>query len=472
MRNWPLKLRLTLWSVLVGGVSLLVFGGVVGIGLQRAVLGHLDSTLRKEAEGVFAHLDERSKPLDWRNGAEVRNFFSRFVSLSSFEVEQPLGMVAYRSGELGAAPLPGGFDGVPYTANIGTAEVARILQLTRGPVKLRVATELSSMNRVLRALGLAYAIFLPATLLLIGIGGSWLSGRALKPVGEIAATVERITVDQLDRRLPPAGTNDEIGHLTSVVNGMIDRIQQSLQQARRFSADASHELKTPLTILRGEIEIALSSGELPPATEKVMLNLLEETGRLVQIVEGLLLLSQADAGKLRMGSDEVDLGALIEDLTDDIEILAAPLATTVEREIAPGVLISGSEQFLRQLMMNLFDNAIKYNVPDGSIRAELGVQGNHAVFTIANTGVEVPPEQRDRIFDRFHRAESSRTRDRAQGGQGLGLSICREIALAHGGALTLEPSEPGWTKFQLTLPLRPTVSGPRIAAEVTAERMP
>ena len=185
-----------------------------------------------------------------------------------------------------------------------------------------------------------------------------------------------------------------------------------------------------------------------------MLNLLEETGRLVQIVEGLLLLSQADAGKLQMGTDEVELGALIEDLGDDIEILAAPLAITVETKIAPGVLITGSEQFLRQLMMNLFDNAIKYNVPNGTIRAQLAAQGNQAVFSIVNTGAEVPPEQRDRIFDRFHRAESSRTRDRAQGGQGLGLSICREIALAHGGVLTLEPSEPGWTKFQLTLPLR------------------
>jgi len=300
---------------------------------------------------------------------------------------------------------------------------------------------------------MTYFIFVPVTLLMIGIGAYWLSGKALQPVGRIAATVERISVSQLDQRLPPSGTNDEIGHLTTVLNGLIDRIQKSFEQARRFSADASHELKTPLTILRGEIEIALGSGDLPPATEKVMLNLLEETGRLVQIVEGLLLLSQADAGKLQIGSAEVDLAALIEDLADDIEILAAPLAVTVEKDIATGVVVAGSEQFLRQLMLNLFDNAIKYNVPDGTIRAKLGVRGGEAVFTIANTGVEVPMEQRDRIFDRFHRVESSRTRERAQGGQGLGLSICREIALAHGGTLSLENAEPGWTKFQLTLPL-------------------
>ena len=464
MKNWPLRFRLTLWSVLVGGVSLLIFGAVVGMGLRQAVLGHLDATLRKDAEAVFEHITELRQPLNWRNEQEVRAFFSRMVSLYSFEVEQPLGVVAYRSPELGAVPMQKGIDDAPYTAHLGDNNLARVLQLTRGPVRIRVAGALSLLNRLQRTYGFAYAIFLPATLLLIGIGASWLSRKALKPVGQIAATVERITADQLDKRLPPATTNDEIGRLTSVLNGMIDRIQQSFEQARRFSADASHELKTPLTILRGEIEIALSSGHLSAATEKIMLNLLEETGRLGQIVDGLLLLSQADAGKLQMGSDEVDLGALIGDLSDDIEILAAPLALTVETKLAPGAIISGSAQFLRQLVTNLFDNAIKYNVPDGTIRAELTVQEAHAIFTIANTGAEVPPEHRDRIFDRFHRAESSRTRERAQGGQGLGLSICREIALAHRGTLTLVPSEPDWTKFQLTLPLRATIPEARIAA--------
>ena len=461
MNSWPLRARLTLWSVLVGGVSLLIFGSVVGLGLRQAALGHLDSTLRKAAEGVFNGLAETTTTLDWRNEPEVRNFFSRFVSLYSFEVEQPLGSVAYRSRELGNSAMPGGIDGIPYTATIGQHDV-RILQITRGPIRLRIADELTSVTRVQRTLAMAYTIFLPATLLLIGFGASRLSRKALKPVGEIASTVERITADQLDKRLPPADTNDEIGRLTSVLNGMIDRIQQSFQQARRFSADASHELKTPLTILRGEIEIALGSGTLPPATEKVMLNLLEETGRLGQIVEGLLLLSQADAGKLRMGSDRVDLGALIDDLADDIEILASPQALTVEKKIGTDAIVFGSAQFLRQLVTNLFDNAIKYNVQDGTIRTELTVRETDAVFTIANTGVEVPPDQRDRIFDRFHRAESSRTRDRAQGGQGLGLSICREIALAHGGTLSLVPSEPGWTKFQLRLPLRPKSSAAKI----------
>lgn len=422
------------------------------------MLGHLDATLRKDAEAVFEHITELPQPLDWRNEQEVRALFNRMVSLYSFEVEQPLGVVAYRSPELGTEPMRTGVDDVPYTTHLGGKDMARILQVTRGPIRLRVAGALSLLHRLQRTYGIAYAIFLPGTLLLIGIGASRLSRKALKPVGQIAATVERITADQLDKRLPPATTHDEIGRLTSVLNGMIDRIQQSFQQARRFSADASHELKTPLTILRGEIEIALSSGDLPPPTEKIMLNLLEETGRLGQIVDGLLLLSQADAGKLQMGSDEVDLGALIEDLSDDIEILAAPLALTVETKLAPGAIISGSAQFLRQLVTNLFDNAIKYNAADGTIRAELILHGAYAVFTIANTGVEVPPEHRYRIFDRFHRAESSRTRDRAQGGQGLGLSICREIALAHRGTLTLEASDPGWTKFQLTLPLRAKLS--------------
>ena len=153
MKNWPLKARLSLWSVLVGGISLLIFGIVLGVGLQRAVLGHLDSTLRKEAEAVFAHINEMPQPLDWRNEPEVRAFFSRFVSLYSFEVEQPLGVVAYRSRELGSVPVPQGDEGTPYTASIGENEVARILQITRGSVRIRIADELSSVTRMLRALG-------------------------------------------------------------------------------------------------------------------------------------------------------------------------------------------------------------------------------------------------------------------------------------------------------------------------------
>jgi signal transduction histidine kinase len=281
-------------------------------------------------------------------------------------------------------------------------------------------------------------------------------------VDAIVAAADRITGERLDQRLPESGNRDEIGHLTTVLNRMIDRLQLSFEHARRFSADASHELKTPLTIIRGELEIALRSGDIPDAVEKTMLDVLDETGRLVHIVEGLLLLSQADAGKLPVGTETVELTELIEDLAEDIEILAARLEITVELKLAQSVRVKGSPQFLRQLVLNLFDNAIKYNRHLGTIRCELTSAGGMTVFRIANTGVDIPPDQREHVFSRFFRVESSRARTPVGGGQGLGLSIAREIVRAHGGTLTIEDSKPDWTVFQFSIPLHEAHQGSSI----------
>ncbi len=318
-----------------------------------------------------------------------------------------------------------------------------------------------------------YAIILPLTLAFLAGGARWLYGKALKPVDDIVAAAEHITADRLEQRLPTSGNHDELGNLTTVLNRMIDRLQQSFEQARRFSADASHELKTPLTIIRGELEIALRSGEIPHGVERTMLDLLEETGRLIHIVEGLLLLSQADAGKFPVGTEVVALTELIEELAEDIEILGDRLEIGVELRLAHGVMVKGSPMFLRQLVLNLFDNAIKYNRQDGTITCELTTQDGLAIFRIANTGEDIPAEQRDRVFDRFFRVESSRARmDAGIGGHGLGLSIAREIVRAHGGTITVEPSQAGWIVFQFTIPLHESVreSGPENSVASSAQR--
>ena len=392
--------------------------------------------------------------MNWSDAAEVARLFSSVVSLYSFEIEQPPGTLVYRSKALGNTPLPAGGDGVAFTGTIGTSDTARVLQLRNATMRLRVAVDLSPFNEWEKSMWWTYAIILPLTLAFLAGGARWLHGKALKPVDDIVAAAEHITADRLDQRLPVSGNRDEIGHLTTVLNRMIDRLQQSFEQARRFSADASHELKTPLTIIRGELEIALRSGEIPHGVERTMLDLLDETGRLIHLVEGLLLLSQADAGKFPVGTEVVALTELIEELAEDIEILGDRLEIGVELHVAHNVSVKGSPMFLRQLVLNLFDNAIKYNRQAGTIRCELKIVGGMAVFRIANSGEDIPPADRERIFNRFFRVESSRARsDVSGGGQGLGLSIAREIVRAHGGTLTLEPSEPGWIVFQFTIPI-------------------
>ena len=388
--------------------------------------------------------------MNWNNDVEVRQLFGAIGSLYVFQVEQPPGEIVFRSRNLGpTGVLPKSQDGVPYTLEFGETEM-RLLQTTHDGVRVSIAANLGPIDHVERTLWTSYAILLPVTLLLIALGGSWLSRKALSPVEEIAAAAERITAERSGQRLPSPRTNDEIRHLTDVLNAMIERIQQSYEQARRFSADASHELKTPLTIIRGEIEASLRSGQLTPVQERTMLNLQEETGRLVHIVEGLLLLSQADAGKLKLDLQPIDLNEMLEELMEDVEILATPREIKLHVNFAKGAIVRAEPQFARQILLNLFDNAIKYNEPNGEIRAELRVTPENVIFSIAYTGPGISEDDRARIFDRFHRAE--RSRDRSRGGQGLGLSICREIARAHKGEIVLLPSEAGWTRFELRLP--------------------
>ena len=468
MKTWPLKTRLVLWTVLVGGFSVALFGVIVGRSLQVKMRHQLDATLQSEGESVFTGVEQLGHPMDWNDQAEVAKLFTSVISLYSFEIEEPPGTLVYRSKALGNNPLPKGPDGAAYTGAISATDTARVLQLSKGTMRLRVAVDASPLTEWEKSMWWTYAVILPIALVLLAGGARWLYGTALKPVDDIVAAAERITADRLEQRLPLSGNLDEIGHLTAVLNRMIDRLQRSFEQARRFSADASHELKTPLTIIRGELEIALRSGEIPDAIERTMLDLLDETGRLIHIVEGLLLLSQADAGKFPVGKDPVELTELIEELAEDIEILGDRLEIGVELRLEPSVRVKGSPQFLRQLVLNLFDNAIKYNRHAGTIRCELTAAGGMAVFRIANTGEDIPTEDRERIFNRFFRVESSRARGDAGGGQGLGLSIAREIVRAHGGALTIENSEPGWTVFQFTIPLCDSIHGGEAAKHLPA----
>ncbi len=450
MKGWPLRLKVTLWSVLVGGLALLLFGGVVGVSLRRSALARLDNALRHEANDFFTSLREHTSPNLWKDPNEVRELFGLVRSLYAFDIEQPPGNPVYRTRSLGTAPIPGGPNDIPYSTIIDGDKV-RVLQVTRNNVQVRVAADLGPIDQIERTLWITYAILLPLTLLFIAFGGMWLSRKALRTVEQIAAAAERITAQRLDHGLPSPGTNDEIGHLTNVLNEMIARIRVSFEQARRFSADASHELKTPLTIIRGEIEASLRSGQLHPSVEGTMLDLLEETGRLIHIVESLLILSQADAGKFNIELGPADFGAFLDELVEDVEILASPRGIKLITDFAPGIIVNANVQFLRQVLLNLFDNAVKYNLPDGEISAQLTRLNGQAVFTISNTGANISPEDRERIFDRFHRADPSR--ERSTGGQGLGLSICREIIRAHGGEIWLEPSMQGWTCFRFSVPL-------------------
>jgi signal transduction histidine kinase len=467
MKRWPLRLKLCLWAVIFGGVTLMAIGAIIAWRVKQTAEAPVDANLQSEMAKVLGAIHERTGPIEWTNPEAVAPVLETVPKNRLLQIETPPGNVVYQSGK--SELLPPATKDHFLTAHFGSRTV-RVIQEVHNNVLVRLGADSEPVDRVLHTIWTTCAWALPVVLLSMWVGAWWLSKRVLRPVEELVEAAAEIDARTSDRQLPAPGTNDEVGHLTDVLNNMFSRIRQSFVQARRFSADASHELKTPLTIIRGEVEAALRSDQLPPQTEKTMLDLLEETGRLINIVEGLLLLSQADAGKLQFDLKPVSLTTLLADIVEDIEILASPRDIAVHTDFEQNVFVEGNAQFLRQVALNLFDNAIKYNLDRGEIRAMLSVANGLAVFVISNTGTGIPEEDRPRIFDRFHRAD--RSRDRLTGGQGLGLSICREIIRAHGGDITLEPAPSGWTKFQLTLPSRDlTKSGVR-RADQNAEVKP
>lgn len=309
---------------------------------------------------------------------------------------------------------------------------------------LNLAAHRKEMDR-LRGLFLFSA---PAALLLIGIGGWWLAQRALRPVLALTRTAEGITAKGLDQRISLHEEDVEFDRLIRVFNGMMDRLEKSFQQAVRFSADAAHELKTPLTILQGELAQAVQSA--PPGSEQqqALSRLLEEVQRLKTITRKLLLLSLADSGQLKPHLEPVDFSGLLKMVVEDIQLSAPEL--TVKEAIVDDLWVMADPDLIRQVIQNLTSNAVKYNVPNGRVSFELKQEDAWVVFIIGNSGPGISEEDRDRVFDRFYRSDKAHNRN--VDGLGLGLSLSREIIRAHHGELELLESREGWTVFRATLP--------------------
>ena len=316
---------------------------------------------------------------------------------------------------------------------------------------LILAAELAPYQAEAHALRNTFLAVLAAALIAIGAGGWFLAQRALRPVERLAAAAERITAQALDHRIPEAGEALEFARLNRVFNAMLERLDRSFKQATRFSADAAHELKTPLTILQGQLNQLLQ--EAPPGSplQQDLGRLLEEVQRLSVIIRKLLLLSLADAGQIKLNRAPVVLDTLLESIIDDVGILGPDLE--VAQALAPDITVLADEALLQQAIQNLVNNAVKYNVPGGKIRFELSRQGNAVRFRIANTSTGIPEEDRKRVFHRFYRADPAHSRD--VDGLGLGLSLAREIVRAHGGRLWLAEAPAGWVMFVMELPAAP-----------------
>jgi len=340
----------------------------------------------------------------------------------------------------------------PAFATLGGAgRTWRVIRMGNEEVTLSVAMDLADLHAEVRRFRNAILVIAPFALLAMIAAGWALAQVALRPVKRIAQTAKGVTARHLDQRIENARADEEFRDLIAVINGMLERLERSFQQATRFSADAAHELKTPLTILQAQLEQGMRAAEDGSENQRELVELLEEVQRLKTIVHKLLLLSQADAGRMPLSPVQIDLAELVNAARDDLDMLA-PQAT-VEVEADTGVSVSADQALLGQVLDNLTSNAAKFVDEGGTIRLQLTRDKENAVFTISNTGPGIPKEDHEEVFDRFYRVDKSRSR--AVDGAGLGLSLAREIARAHGGDLRLVRSDGRETIFALVLPLMP-----------------
>jgi len=282
-------------------------------------------------------------------------------------------------------------------------------------------------------------------------GGWWLTRRALAPVARLTGAVEKVHENNLGEKIPRSGNGDELDRLTDVFNQMTARLDDSFKRIREFTLHASHELKTPLTVLCGEAETALRDRALSPAEREQFGSQLDELRRLARIVDSLTLLAKADAGQVALKLEPVRLDELVHDNYADAEILAEPAGIRVELAACEAVTVLGDRHRLRQMLLNLADNAVKYNHPQGLVTMSLRRNGGMAEFTVTNNGPGIAPEILPRVFDRFFRGDPAHSQ--AVDGCGLGLSIVQWIVSAHKGSVRIESDPEKWTTVTVRLPL-------------------
>jgi heavy metal sensor kinase len=301
-----------------------------------------------------------------------------------------------------------------------------------------------------------FQVGLPAVILGL-LGGWWLTRRALAPVTKLTDAVEKIHEKNLGEKIPRTHNGDELDRLTEMFNVMTARLDDSFQRIREFTLHASHELKTPLTVLCGETETALREDALSSAERERAASQLDELRRLARIVDGLTLLAKADAGQVALKLEPLRLDELVRDNFADAQILAEPHGIKVELTNCEEISVRGDRHRLRQLLLNLADNAVKYNQPHGDVIMSLSKSGDMAQFSIVNTGAGISPEILPRVFDRFFRGDPAH--ENTIDGCGLGLSIAKWIVSAHNGTIQIESVPSKLTTVTVRLPLE-TVTKP------------
>ena len=469
---------MTLWYTGVLALALVLFSLVTYFYLVRAAQQRTDYSLAEAANSVISTVDTEANDEGLSADDAAKEAVGAFHSS-----DRVVTVYDERNEIVAVSALPQGLSHLdrwsstsrpqPFTALLtaaGTAPiyananlsgedlraVAKVFDLKGRPYKVLMVQSLREQIAGLTSARRAFYLINPLALLLASLGGYFLARKSLAPVVAMANQAEAIGAENLEERLAELDPRNELGRLVRSFNSLLSRLQASFQTQRRFMADASHELRTPVAIIRGESEVALSN-ELRTADEyRESLAIVQDEGkRLARIVEDLFTLARADAGQYPVETANMYLDETVGHCVRSMDSLATQRGLKLDYETsAHELFFTGDEGLLERMTLNLLDNAIKYTPRGGSIQVRLDRNGSSCKLAIADTGRGIPTELQSRIFERFFRADQARSRDvERNGSAGLGLAIARWIAELHGGNLTLEKSDKAGSTFVISLPL-------------------
>ena len=466
MKPRSLRARLTLWHAGLLGLTLATLSVLTLFLLRGFLHTRADRALEQYAETTAAIVAAELREARLNRRGERPRFLNRELQEWGRQIQiiDLNGNPVERSAGLGNQKLPATMDARLAAKkgnitretfnNLGEFPVRVVtvpVQMGRQiPYLVQAAASLEGIEDALNRAGLILGVLTPAVFIISLLGGWFLVGKSLRPVDEMTRTALAIEHTNLDKRIAPPGSDDEIARLAGAFNEMIARLDQSFRQVQQFSADASHELKTPLTSIRGEAEVALMGDRSPEEYRKALKSIVEETERMSSIVENLLLLARADAAQIKVKRDRVRLHELLMDVYEQLEPLARRKRIELDVKRLDDAEVHGDSLWLRQITINLLNNAIKYTPTYGAITITLESSDEEARLAIQDTGPGIPREHLPHIFDRFYRVDSGRSRD--AGGVGLGLNIARWAAEAHDGRIEVESEAGKGSTFTLVLP--------------------
>jgi heavy metal sensor kinase len=461
MKPWSIRVRLTAWFAAVLGLVLVVLSVATWWVLRDSMHDTIDEALADRVAAISRFLNA---PGTSQSFEELREDLREYVALDPgwnlIRIRDERGVQLYRSDSFdadavaGRPAMPAPEAGI-YRDLAMRGQAVRMLAkrvVVRGaPYSVEVAWPVGELQEALDQFRWTALLIIPGGIIAAALGGFWISRRALAPVDRIASTARAISARQLGRRLEVPATGDELQRLSETLNDMLARLETAFAETNRFTADASHELRTPVSLIRTTAEVALRRPRSAEEYRQALEGILQESERTSVLVQDLLTLTRADAGADAWNPSRVELRGFIDSLRGQLTAMCESRGLTLRLEMpAEPVFVGGEQAAIGRLVVILADNAAKYTPAPGEVRVSLRAVDGSADIEVADTGIGIAAEDLPRVFDRFYRADKARSRD--SGGAGLGLSIAKWIAERHGGRITIESEAGRGCRVRVRLP--------------------